>query len=276
MKRNLLKHSASSSSLSNAGSYKEYKDIKVNIKKGDLIDIYRCENNGIPYRHWVIFEKKDILGNLWCYHVSGFESEDNSANEEVVSNGKAQIKYEPLALILRDNASKEESLLRVNNQTAEADRMLEAAKIEMPKIEDVFSMLRTVNGAIVKYDYKKSNCEHYVTLWKYGIGWSSQVSGIRDIISSTLGLMSNLLTLTGSGLIKSRQEFLAGGICIFLPAVPSKASKVIKNIEITMNETLIIEYPKRADENKYIYFSILFCLSIFITIITILTLNSLY
>ncbi len=50
----------------------------------------------------------------------------------------------------------------------------------------------------------------------------------------------------------------------------SKATEVIKNIEITMNEALIIEYPKRADENKNIYFSVPFVLFILITIIIIL------
>jgi hypothetical protein len=58
MARDFWETSASSSSLSNAGSFKEYKDIKANIKKGDLIDIFRCQKNGIPYSHWAIFEKK--------------------------------------------------------------------------------------------------------------------------------------------------------------------------------------------------------------------------
>jgi hypothetical protein len=269
MLRSLVKNSVSSSSLSNAGSFKEYKNIKVNIKKGDLIDIYRCENNGIPYRHWVIFEKEDSSGNLWCFHVSGVEDEDNSV-EEVVSNGKAQIKYEPLAIILRNNDSGEESRLRVNNQNSMAKKMLKTVEIERPKIEDVFSMLHTLNGAIVKYDIKKSNCEHYVTLWKYGIGWSSQVSAARDIINSTLELTTGLLNVIGYGLIKYQQQFLIGGVCILLSTVSSKATEVIKNIEITMNEALIIEYPKRADENKNIYFSVPFVLFILITIIIIL------
>ncbi len=79
------------------------------------------------------------------------------------------------------------------NKNSTAKKMLKTVEIERPKIEDVFSMLHTLNGAIVKYDIKKSNCEHYVTLWKYGIGWSSQVSVIRDIISSTLDLSSILI-----------------------------------------------------------------------------------
>ncbi len=184
-----------------------------------------------------------------------------------MSNGKAQIKYELLTIVLRDNDSGEESLLRINNQKPMAERMLKAAKIEMPNIEDVFSMLHKLKGAIVKYDIKKSNCEHYVTLWKYGIGWSSQVSVVGDIFSFTLKTTSKLLTETGIGLIKYKQEFSTGGLCIIISEVLYKASKVIKSIEITMKETLIIEHPKRADENKYIYFSISLVSLILIAII---------
>jgi hypothetical protein len=245
----LLANSASSASLSNAGSFKKYKDIKINIKNGDLIEIYRGENNGLPYRHWAIFEKTDARGNLWCFHVSGGEGEGNSA-EEVVSNGKAQIKYEALSLIVKDNNSEEASLLRINNQKPMADRMLKAANIEMPKIEDVFSMLHKLYDAIVKYDINKSNCEHYVTLWKYGIGWSSQVSGVRDIICLSLELTSSLLTLTCNEIITSQPQSVTRELCTLLSKVSSKASKAIKNIEIIMKETLIIEYPKRGDENK--------------------------
>ncbi len=88
------------------------------------------------------------------------------------------------------------------NKNSTAKKMLKTVEIERPKIEDVFSMLHTLNGAIVKYDIKKSNCEHYVTLWKYGIGWSSQVSAAIDIINSTLELTIGLLNVIGYGLIK--------------------------------------------------------------------------
>jgi hypothetical protein len=268
-------NSASSASLSNAGSFKEYKDIKINIKKGDLIEIFRFEKELQIYRHWVIFEKKDERGNLWCFHVSGAVGEDNSA-EEVVSNGKAQIRYEPLTIILRDNDSGEESLLRVNNQKRMAEAMLKAAKIEMPKIEDVFSMLHKLKDAIVKYDIKKSNCEHYVTLWKYGIGWSSQVNGVKDIIQFTLKTTSKLLMAAGIGLIKHK-EFSTGGLCIIISAVLSKASKAIKNIELTMEETLIIEYPERDDESKYLNSkNLLISLVLLIAIIIIIYTYSLY
>ena len=71
----------------------------------------------------------------------------------------------------------------------------------LPDIERVFSDLRHQKDTLLPYDKKSINCEHYATLWKYGIGWSSQVNTYKDIISTALYLSSATVFCVGLGFV---------------------------------------------------------------------------
>ena len=144
----------------------EYNRIIFELKRGDLIEIQR-----LVYRHWVICEKIDTYGTVWCFHVTA--SDPNQPINEIGFNGTAVLRYEPLEHILKDAADGTSSLCRINNQEEMALKMMASVGKEMPDLDQVFDYLHQNKDHTFDYDLRSNNCEHYCTLWKYGIGWSS-------------------------------------------------------------------------------------------------------
>ncbi len=114
---------------------------------GDLIEIDRK-----LYSHWALY-----IGEDQVVHVSG-ESYD--------------IAYE--GVTVRQSSLEEvagDSLLRINNKDVPAkERGLKA--LEPRKI---IANARRCVGKVVVHNMLSNNAEHFVTLWRYGVGWSDQV-----------------------------------------------------------------------------------------------------
>lgn len=153
------------SSASNA--FMEYDKIIAFLSEGDLIEIHRCS-----YRHWVIFDKMDGDGNVWCFHVKSVRIDDNIINSSV--NSKACIQYNTLLNILYDDRNQVPSKCRINNQQQIANRLIKKTNSSKPKINQVLSMLHYYKNVFVDYNDVTRNAQHYVTYWKYGIGWNHE------------------------------------------------------------------------------------------------------
>ena len=164
---------SSSVSLDFAGSFLPYEKIITKLRPGDLIEVKRP-----GYAHWVMcgpIEKHDdiVSGTIvWCYHIVR-DKEQRSL---------ARIKKETLWDILKDTVSPEPSLCRVNNQKNTAKKVLKKYNKKQPSISEVLEFLENSLDMIVKYDIVTANCEHYSTVWKYGIGWSSQFDSYKHIL----------------------------------------------------------------------------------------------
>ena len=142
--------------LENILSYLEYDQVVPMLKPGDLIEIRRY-----TYKHWAMFHKR--VGNtVWCYHIS----------EILTDKGKATVFYEPLDLILKESDGNL-SPCRINNQEQTAEDMKTKHGTQSPDINEVFSILHDLRDSSLPYNLRTNNSEHYCTLWKYGIGWSS-------------------------------------------------------------------------------------------------------
>ena len=175
-----------------SGPFLEYNKIVSVVKLGDLIEIKRKE-----ICHWVICRDIDSNGRIWCVHVT------DSHGKKI--KGTSQVQYQLLEHILKDTDDGQPSLCRVNNQEDMALEVLAEHNMQPPDLNKVFESLDQMKGKIVEYDLGSSNCEHYCTLWKYGIGWSSQVN--------TFGQKMEKLgygIATGVGMV-------AGGIMAFIP-----------------------------------------------------------
>ena len=64
--------------------------------------------------------------------------------------------------------------------------MMASVGKEMPDLDQVFDYLHQNKDQTFDYDLRSNNCEHYCTLWKYGIEWSSQVNTVKNVLTTGL------------------------------------------------------------------------------------------
>ena len=239
--------SVSSDSFGSTTSFLEYDRIKYHLSRGDLIEIHR---NG--YKHWVICEGIDSSGSIWCFHVTHTTPIDTHQpidevipTKEVAFNGKALLKYEPLEDILKDTNDGKPSLCRKNNQQNMARNMLATVGNQLPDLNEVFAVLHRLKDRYLPYDLKASNCEHYCTFWKYGIGWSSQVNSFKEILTAGLQLVSTY-SKTMANIAERSGYYKIGMVCLIISTIASLASEVVKGIEFTLNDLKIENFVRQA------------------------------
>ena len=94
------------------------------------------------------------------------------------------------------------SLIRINNQSDIAESKLKERKLQKPDIDQVLNNLKELKDGVFHYDLKKMNCEHYCTLWKYGISWSSQVEAVLGIVGKLVVMGGVVMGVAASALLK--------------------------------------------------------------------------
>ena len=228
----IFSKSESSESFGSPGSFLEYNQVINEIKIGDLIEIHPNGNGSLNYEHWVMCESIDSCGTVWCFHITAIDHR---------TNGRAVLEYELLEDILYDTADRQPpeerkpSLCRVNNQQNMARKMLATLNNEMPDFKDVFKLLHRMKDKVFKFDLMTTNCEHYCTLWKYGIGWSTQINTYQDIVSAGLQVVSKAAK-EGLKLDDESGCHIMGKECLLISTVSSLAAEVVKGIEFTLND----------------------------------------
>ena len=122
----------------------------LHVELGDLIEIDRT-----IYTHWGLY-----VGDGEIVHVSGPKS-DISASESFVRRS-----------FLKEVAG--DCLVRVNNKEVPAKER----GLDCLPLEEILSRSLNSVGQSVPYNFLTKNVEHYVTEWRYGVGWSDQVSEV--------------------------------------------------------------------------------------------------
>jgi hypothetical protein len=160
---------------------------------GSLIEIDR----GL-YKHWAYYDK-----NGFCYHVTDPDNYDIGRTAAVSQSTsfslgfekvKAVIRYARLEDIMKNSGSRTPSRARVNNQEEEAKRKkLEAID---PKVTLEFLEKASQKELPLEYNLTYRNCEHYVTAWKYGEGFSDQVDGAYEYLKGA-GLLLGVGAIAG-------------------------------------------------------------------------------
>jgi hypothetical protein len=160
---------------------------------GSLIEIDR----GL-YKHWAYY-----CQNGFCYHITDHENYDIGRTAAVSQSMsfslgfekvKAVIRYARLEDIMKNSGSRTPSKARVNNQEEEAKRKkLEAID---PKVTLEFLEKASQKELPLEYNLTYRNCEHYVTAWKYGEGFSDQVDGAYEYLKGA-GLLLGVGAIAG-------------------------------------------------------------------------------
>ncbi|XP_076350095.1 phospholipase A and acyltransferase 3-like [Tachypleus tridentatus] len=126
-----------------------YPAVELKAEPGDIVEIDRT-----LYAHWAIY-----VGEGNVIHVCGLNNEDIATDTAVVTLAK-----------LSDVAGL--SGVRINNKDVPAkERNLKA----LPPKQVIANAFACLNKS-VEYNLLTRSCEHYVTEWKYGEGWSDQAS----------------------------------------------------------------------------------------------------
>ncbi|KAJ7410499.1 Phospholipid-metabolizing enzyme A-C1 [Willisornis vidua] len=125
---------------------------------GDLIEIKRQ-----MYQHWALY-----LGDGYVIHVTRVDEGTASLSVSSLSSvaGRAKIKKELLQEVVR------EDYWRINNKYDRSHPPLPAAEI--------IQRAELLIGMVVLYDILASNCEHFVTMLRYGKEVSSQA--YREVV----------------------------------------------------------------------------------------------
>ncbi|XP_007517468.1 phospholipase A and acyltransferase 1 isoform X1 [Erinaceus europaeus] len=135
-----------------------------NPHPGDLIEVFRP-----GYQHWALY-----LGDGYVINIAPLEDGIAAAftSAKSIFSRKALVKMQLLKDVVRDDT------YRVNNKYDETYSPL--------PVEEVMQRSAFVIGQEVEYDLLVNNCEHFVTLLRYGEGISDQAN--RAI--STIGFMT--------------------------------------------------------------------------------------
>ncbi|KAM4895415.1 phospholipase A and acyltransferase 1-like [Sylvia borin] len=145
---------------------------------GDLIAISRP-----GYQHWAIY-----VGDGYVIHVTGV----NSGSVEGRSSSKltrAQVKKQ----LLKDVVGKNK--WRVNNKY---DRFYTPFSVK-----DIIRRAESCIGKEVLYNVLSSNCEHFVTLLRYGVALSDQVEKAEIGFISTVQVIFSAVAV-GVGIAVSK------------------------------------------------------------------------
>ncbi|KAM6160456.1 phospholipase A and acyltransferase 1 [Erethizon dorsatum] len=150
-----------------------------NPHPGDLIEVFRP-----GYQHWALY-----LGDGYVINIAptdGIPSTFTSAKS--VFSTKALVKMQ----LLKDV---------VGNDTYRINNKYDDTYTPLP-VEEVIQRSEFVIGQEVAYDILGNNCEHFVTLLRYGEGVSEQAN--RAV--STIGLVTAVVsTISFLGLFPKKQ-----------------------------------------------------------------------
>ncbi|XP_028857305.1 phospholipid-metabolizing enzyme A-C1-like isoform X1 [Denticeps clupeoides] len=137
-----------------ASSQSDLSDPPGNPQPGDLIEIFRP-----AYQHWALY-----LGDGYIINLSPIDEGQAAAMSSVKSvfSRKAVVRMQLLKEVVGEDS------YRVNNKYDDNHTPL--------PVSDIIQRAQHLIGQEVSYDLLGSNCEHFVTLLRYGEGVSEQVS----------------------------------------------------------------------------------------------------
>jgi len=183
--------------------------------------------------HFVFVAKVD-LNNVWCFHAQSLPL------NKLTNNGLAFIKYEPLIEILKDIFPNETLLYRINNQIELSDKVLELTQNSIPNVNEVIALLTPLQNTIVRYNENCCNSEHYVTLWKYGIGWSNDINSMKNILK-TLKMFRNSLAKNVHEIEINNQNIVNSDVSLIIYCFGLFGDKLLDGISYIMEKQRVLQ-----------------------------------
>ncbi|XP_073482478.1 phospholipase A and acyltransferase 1 [Aquarana catesbeiana] len=157
-------------------------DVPNNLQPGDLIEIFRP-----AYQHWALY-----LGDGYVINVAPLEESTAASfsSAKSVFSRKALVKMQLLKDVVGNDTYK------VNNKYDDKYTPLPA--------EEIIHRAENIIGQEISYDLLGNNCEHFVTLLRYGEGVSDQANRAISAIGFVTAA-AGAFSLLGMFHNKSRQ-----------------------------------------------------------------------
>ncbi|KAF5892487.1 phospholipid-metabolizing enzyme A-C1-like [Clarias magur] len=148
---------------------------------GDLIEIFRP-----AYQHWAMY-----LGDGYIINLTPVDESQANAMSSVKSvfTRKAVVRMQLLKDVIGSDS------FRVNNK-------YDSSHTPLP-VSEIIEQAQMLIGQEVSYDLLGNNCEHFVTLLRYGEGVSEQATraiGALGLVTAATSALSML------GIISSRNR----------------------------------------------------------------------
>ncbi|XP_077149040.1 phospholipase A and acyltransferase 1 isoform X2 [Ranitomeya variabilis] len=165
-----------------ASSDRNNEEAPDNLQPGDLIEIFRP-----AYQHWALY-----LGDGYVINVAPMEESTvaSFSSAKSVFSRKALVKMQLLKDVVGDDTYK------VNNKYDDKYTPLPA--------EEILQRAEILIGQEICYDLLGNNCEHFVTLLRYGEGVSDQANRAISAIGFVTAA-AGAFSLLGIFQNKSRQ-----------------------------------------------------------------------
>jgi hypothetical protein len=145
--------------LTGANKFVHWKELLKVAKPGDLIEFCRG-----AYNHWAMMSEHE--GKI--YNICAESKGDT----------RTLIKLESLREVCLRGPSTDRQRARVNNKDNFRGLLPMAATRSLNPLptEESLQLAREMLDTSVKYKFTEKNCEYYCTLWKFGEGFTDQVS----------------------------------------------------------------------------------------------------
>ena len=180
---------------------------KISSQTSSSNDLYTTANNGNsvwcfhvrPYQRVALLEDDRHLGIVKCETLDSIVAQFLIEMEERHWQFGRGFKQPKLSVYFQ-----------IRNQEKLSQTILKQTLNAMPNFERVMELLTDVKDSYVRYHRTQCNSEHYATLWKYGIGWSSWANGRADIVRALQLFLQSLSQLTFNAELQ-----LQGGECLY-------------------------------------------------------------
>lgn len=166
----------------------------------------------------------DQTSSVWCFHVRPYQRVALLEDDRHLG----VIKHESLDTIVGQFLGEMEErhwqfgrgfkqpklsvFYQIRNQEKLSQSILKQTLNERPDVGRMVELLMDLRDSYVRYHRTLCNSEHYATLWKYGIGWSTWANGRGDILRSLQHFLQSFSQVSpGSGGVRIQ---LQGGECL--------------------------------------------------------------
>lgn len=195
------------------------------------------------------------LRHVWCFHVRPYQRVallEDDRNLGIIKHETLESIVQQFMVEMEERHWQYNRTLRqpklsiyyqIRNQDKLAETILKQTLNAKPELERMLPILAGITDSHVRYNKTTCNSEHYVTLWRYGIGWSRWVS-TRAEIARTIGqFVQRFATLSTSG---EDKLLVQGGECqqeatnLIVQCFGLHGSKLEEAIEQWMSAQIII------------------------------------
>lgn len=164
--------------------------------------------------------KRDLLQHVWCFHVRPYQRvallEDDrhlgvmkhETLEAIVGQFLVEMEERHWQFGRGFKQPKLSVYYQIRNQEKLSESVLKQTLNAQPDAQRVMELLLEMKDSYVRYHRTLCNSEHYTTLWKYGIGWSTWVNGRTDILRAISQFVQSFALLAPSPTVQ-----LQGGEC---------------------------------------------------------------